>query len=386
MERVGPSAIMELLKTAGTRQAISLASGLPDPSMFPTLALQEIAEKVLSEDAASALQYGPAEGYSPLRDWVAERLRARGFAASVENVLLTSGSQQALDLTARAFLDRGDAVAIESPTYLAALQVFDSYGAEYRQAPHDSEGMVVEHAEAALSSNCKLMFTLPNYQNPTGRTLHLHRRERLGGVLTGCDTLLLEDDAYYDLRYEGSPLPPIGTFMPPERAFYCGTFSKTIAPGLRVGYLFGPAAAIERLTHLKQMSDLHTSSLCQRLVYRFVTEYDFDGQIAHLCSAYGAKRDAMLEALRTHMPGGVVWTHPTGGMFLWLTLPSELDASNLLETALERGLLFVPGQGFHADRTGANTLRLTFVTATMPQIVAGVTILGEILREAIAVG
>lgn len=386
MDRVGPSAIMELLKTAGSTQMISLASGLPDPEMFPAQSLLEITERVLSEDPAGALQYGPAEGYRPLRDWVAERLRARGFAASAENVLLTSGSQQALDLAARAFIDDGDAVAIECPTYLAALQVFDSYGASYRQIDHDSDGMVVGLAEKALSQGCKLMFTLPNYQNPTGRTLHLHRREQLAEALAKSDTILLEDDAYYDLRYEGSALPPIGALIPPGRALYSGTFSKTIAPGLRVGYLYGPAPVIERLTHLKQMADLHTSSLCQRLVYRFMTEYDLDSQIARLCSAYAAKRDAMLEALRSHMPAAVTWTHPAGGMFVWLFLPSGLDAADLLRAALERGLLFVPGQGFHADRSGANTLRLTFVTATAAQIAAGVSILADVLREAIAAG
>ena len=215
--------------------------------------------EILSEDAAAALQYGPAEGYGPLREWVAQMLRGRGFAASAENVLLTSGSQQALDLTARAFLDRGDAVAIECPTYSAALQVFDSYGANYRQAHHDADGMLADQTAAALSAGCKLLFALPNFQNPSGRTLHHDRRERLAAALSDCETVLLEDDAYYDLRYEGKPLPPIGALIPPERALYSGTFSKTVAPGLRVGYLFGPAPVIERLTHLKQMTDLHTS-------------------------------------------------------------------------------------------------------------------------------
>ena len=383
MERVAPSAIMELLKTAGKGDTISLASGLPDPDLFPTDLLLQVMERVLTSDAAGALQYGPAEGYPALRDWVAERLRARGFTANSENILLTSGSQQALDLVARAFLNDGDIVGIESPTYLAALQVFDSYGATYRPVPQDDEGMIVATAESALSSGCKLLFVLPNFQNPTGRTLTLDRRDRLASALVRTDAILLEDDAYYDLRYEGESLPPIGSLMPPGRALYSGTFSKTIAPGLRVGYLYGPAPIVERLTQLKQITDLHTGSLSQRIVYRFVTECDSNAQIERLRTVYRSKRDVMLSALTEHMPSTVRWTHPAGGMFLWMTLPVGIDAVDLLKKAMERGVIFVPGQSFHPDRTAANTLRLNFVSASAEKIATGVRILADVIRDAI---
>jgi 2-aminoadipate transaminase len=380
MDRVTPSAIMELLKMAGTGDYISFASGLPDPTLFPGDLVREAADRVLTSDAAGALQYGPAEGYPPLRAWVAERLRARGFAAQMEQILLTSGSQQALDLVARAFLDNGDPVCVESPTYLATLQVCDSFGAAYRPVPQDEEGMEMTAAEEALASGCKLLFALPNFQNPTGRTLTSERRVRLAAALDRTETALMEDDAYYDLRYEGDPLPPIGSLMREGTAFYSGTFSKSIAPGLRVGFLYGPAKVIERLTQLKQITDLHTGSLSQRIIHRFVTECDLDAQIERLRTAYRAKRDIMLVTLTETMPEGVYWTHPAGGMFLWMTLPEAMNAAELLKTALQRGLIFVPGAGFHPDGRGANTLRLNFVSAPPEKIVTGVKLLAEAIR------
>ena len=383
MRRVGPSAIMELLKTAGTGEYISFASGLPDPTLFPIEELSEAAENVLR--TAGALQYGPAEGYPPLRDWVAERLRARGFTATAENILLTSGSQQALDIVARAFLNEGDRVCVESPTYLAALQVFDSWGASYSSVAQDDDGMDVVGAERALESGCKLLFALPNFQNPTGRTLSFGKRDRLASALDHASTVLLEDDAYYDLRYEGDALPPIGSLMRTGTALYSGTFSKTIAPGLRVGYLFGPTEVISHLAHLKQMTDLHTGSLAQRMVHWFVTSYYFDRQIQRLQSVYRSKRDVMLVALSETMPSCVQWTRPEGGMFLWMTLPEPMDATALLPEAMASGIMFVPGKGFHTglhqEGTGVNTLRLNFVSAPKDKIPQGIRILAELIRS-----
>lgn len=380
MERVAPSAIMELLKTAGSGDYISFASGLPDAALFPAAELRQIADRVLAEEASGALQYGPAEGYGPLRVWVAEHLRTRGFTeAQPDQVLLTSGSQQGIDLVARAFLDDGDRVSIESPTYLAALQVFDSFGVGYRSIPQDEEGMCMDAAEDALKSGSRLLFALPNYQNPSGRTLTLARRTQLANLLDTANTVLLEDDAYYDLRYEGEALPPIGSLTQQGVALYSGTFSKSVVPGLRVGYLYGPKGVIERLTQLKQITDLHTGSLAQRILYRYLSECDWTAQIERLRSAYRVRRDLMLATLAEHMPAGISWTQPAGGMFIWMTLPEHLNASDLLEKALKRGLIFVPGQGFHPDGRGKNTLRLNFVSSTPEKIVAGVRLLAELL-------
>ena len=386
MERVTPSAIMELLKMGGTGDFISFASGLPDPALFPSDLLRQVAERVLTADTAGALQYGPAEGYPPLRAWVADCLSARGLRAKPENILLTSGSQQALDLVARAFLNEGDGVCIESPTYLAALQVCDSYGVIYRPVPQDEDGMDVSAAESALASGCKLLFALPNFQNPTGRTLTLERRERLATALAGTGTVLLEDDAYYDLRYEGDALPPIGSLMRDGIALYSGTFSKSIAPGLRVGYLCGPDEVIERLTQLKQITDLHTGSFSQRLIYGFVTECDLNAQIDRLRTSYRTKRDVMLRTLKETMPTGVRWTHPAGGMFLWMTLPPALDCAILLKASMARGVIFVPGAGFHPDGRGANTMRLNFVSASPEKIATGVRLLADVIRLAMCEG
>lgn len=380
MGRVAPSAIMELLKTAAAGDYISFASGLPDPALFPTDLLRGVTDRVLSEDGAGALQYGAAEGYAPLRAWIAERLRERGIAARPENVLITSGSQQALDLAARAFLDEGGAVCIESPTYPAALQVCNSYGAVYRPVPQDDDGLDVPAVEAALEAGCELLFALPNYQNPTGRTLAADRREAVASLAARTSTVLFEDDAYYDLRYEGEPLPPLCSLMPGGIGLYSGTFSKIIAPGLRVGYLYGPAAMIARLAQLKQLTDLHTGSLTQRIVYCFVTECDLQAQIERLRNVYRARRDAMLAALQEGMPAGVRWTRPLGGMFLWITLPDGMDAAVLLKESMTRGILFVPGVGFHPDRCGTNTLRLNFVSASPESIRQGVRTLSSLVH------
>ncbi|HLJ57474.1 MAG TPA: PLP-dependent aminotransferase family protein [Chthonomonadaceae bacterium] len=382
MARVTPSAIMELLKTAGSGEYISFAGGLPDPALFPSEQIAAITERILSTDGAGALQYGPAEGYPPLRECVAERLRGRGFrGAAPENVLITSGSQQALDLAARAFVNEGDAVCIESPTYLASLQVCDSYGARYLPVPQDDDGMVVDEAERALAAGCATLFALPNFQNPTGRTLSAARRERLAPALDRSGAVLIEDDAYYDLRYEGDPLPPIASLMARGTALYSGSFSKIIAPGLRVGYIHGPADIIARLTHLKQITDLHTGSLSQRVVYQFVATGALESQIDRLRAAYRAKRGAMLAALQSCMPSGVAWTRPAGGMFVWLTLPEGMDASAPLKAAMARGVIFVPGASFHPEGRGANTLRLNFVSASEAKIAEGIRLLADVIAN-----
>jgi 2-aminoadipate transaminase len=380
MKWVGSSAIMELVKRAGTGGFINFASGLPDASLFPDRELQSAAEHVLSLDSAGALQYGPTEGYAPLRDWIAQRLRGFGLRATPESILITNGSEQALDLCARAFLNPGDHVCVESPTYAAALQTFTACEVRYQTIQQDEEGLNVEAAQDALRSGCKLLYTLPNFQNPSGRTLSADRREKLAEAIGASGAILIEDDAYHDLLYEGEDLPPVASLAEGGAALYLGSFSKSIAPGLRVGYVHGPAPVIERLSHLKQISDLHTSSLSQRLVFRFVSEGHFEPHLEKLTRAYRAKRDRMLAALDQSMPAGVHWTHPLGGMFLWLTLPESMDAEKLLDCAIDRKLLFVPGGGFCADSTGRNAIRLNFVSATPTEIDQGITILADLVR------
>lgn len=383
MARVTPSAIMELIKTTAAGDYISFASGLPDPSLYPVETIRELTDRVLITDGRAALQYGAAEGFAPLREYVARMLRARGLELTPEQVLITTGSQQALDLAARAFLDPGDRVVLESPSYLAAVQAFDSYEAEYRTVPMDGSGMVVDALPQVLPGS-KLVYTLPNFQNPTGLTLPLERRRALAESAARAGAAVLEDDAYSDLRYEGERLPAVCGLADNPWAVYTGTFSKVLAPGIRVGYLCGSAEVVARIAQLKQITDLHTGSLTQRVAYEFCTGGHLESACARLCGVYRARRDAMLEELEAHLGGAVHWTRPEGGMFIWMTLPEGHDASELLKRAMARGVVFVPGRSFHPDGRGANTLRLNFVSAGEDQIRSGIRILADVIRESIA--
>jgi 2-aminoadipate transaminase len=385
MQRVAPSAIMEILKSLAGADVISFASGLPDPALYPADALRAITEEILTTDGRAALQYGPAEGVPALREWVAERLRQRGLDVSAEGVLITHGSQQALDLAARAFLDSGDHVLLESPSYLAAIQTFDSYEAEYDTLPVDEDGLNPAELRRRLKGEKrpKLLFVLPNFQNPTGATLSADRRHAVAEAAAEAGVPLLEDDAYHDLRYDGEPLSPVSSLARNPWAIYTGTFSKTIVPGIRAGYAAGDPALIARLAQLKQITDLHSSSLGQRIALRFCQEGRLDPQIARLRAAYRERRDAMLAALSTHMTGLATWTHPRGGMFLLLTLPPGIDTARLLPAAMEAGVAFVPGGTFFPRGGGDHTLRLNFVSATPAQIDEGVHTLARVISEAL---
>lgn len=378
MNQVTASPIMELLKSARQNHFISFASGLPNPLFFPGEILRSLSEKILRDHPDLALQYGPAEGITPLREWVAQELCRRGLNASVENVLITHGSQQAIDLVARAFLNLGDDVALENPTYLAALQAFESYQVQYHPLPMDEEGVIPESLEELLKTQKpKLLFLLPNFQNPTGLTLSLDRRKHIAELIKDHSLLLLEDDAYHDLRYEGEELPSLSALAEGSACFLTGTFSKTIAPGLRVGWLYGPANAIARITHLKQITDLHTSTFAQYLVLAFLEGGFLPDQVHRLRKAYCAQRNLLLSALQRWMSPKVSWTRPSGGMFLLLSLPQGKSAEVLLNQTMKKGVLFVPGTHFYPRGGGENTLRLNFVSPQPEQIERGVRILAE---------
>jgi 2-aminoadipate transaminase len=382
MARVAPSAIMELIKTTAAGDYISFASGLPDPDLYPFDLLRGIADDILTTDGRAGLQYGPAEGYPPLRAWVAERLRARGLPATPEHVLISHGSQQALDLAARLFLDPGERVVLESPSYLAAIQAFDSYEAVYDAVPLDDDGVDDQALVRLLTERTpRLLFLLPTFQNPTGITLALDRRERIAAAAARTGTPLLEDDAYYDLRYDGDPLPPLAALAPHPWALYTGTFSKTIAPGLRVGWLYAQPPVVERLAQLKQITDLHTGSFAQRIAYRFCEEGRLDPQIERLRAVYRERRDAMLAALDALLHGVATWTRPAGGMFSFVQLREGIDVAALLERAMTRGIVFIPGASFHPDGRGSNTLRLNFVSETPERIREGIAVLFAVIRE-----
>jgi 2-aminoadipate transaminase len=375
---------MELIKTTAGGGYTSFASGLPDPQLFPVDTLRALTDEVLTRDGRAALQYGPAEGYLPLRDYVAGLLRERGFAGvTAEHVLITTGSQQALDLAARALLDPGDLVALETPSYLAAVQAFDSYEAAYAPVPMDSAGMCPQALSSARGA--KLLYTLPNFQNPSGLTLAGERREKLAAWSASNGLALLEDDAYHDLRYDGEALPPVAALAPNPWAIYTGTFSKVVAPGVRVGYLCAQPEVVRRLGELKQITDLHTGSLTQRVVFEYCRAGHLEPGIARLRAAYRPRREAMLSALETHLGGIAEWTPPAGGMFVFVSLSEGLNASRLLQRSLERRVVFVPGESFYpGPKRPKNTLRLNFVSAGEEAIAAGIRVLGDVVREALA--
>jgi hypothetical protein len=390
MARMTASEIRELLKLLDQPDIISFAGGIPDPALFPTEAFQEaLGEALAPGQAASALQYSVSEGYPPLRDWIALEMGKLGVPCSRDNILITSGSQQALDYLGKMFLSPGDTALVGWPTYLGALGAFNAYEANFERLLAGTNRAPEEFAQAAEAKGGRVKFAYASvdFANPTGETLDRAARERVLDIADQLDMAVIEDAAYQSLRYDGEAIPPMLALEVERkgeidacRTLYCGSFSKTLAPGLRVGWVCGARDLISRLVLLKQAGDLHSASLNQMAVER-VARTIFDEHTENLRRTYRGRRDAMLAALEEQMPKGVSWTRPEGGMFIWVTLPEGMDATALLAQALkEQRVAFVPGQAFYADRSNANTLRLSFSLASDSQIAAGITRLGEAIR------
>ena len=378
MRKVQPSPIMDLIRVLSQRPVINFASGLPDPAGFPVKALTEAAEQILTEDWRAALQYGEAEGYRPLREWVAADLTSRGVPTETAQVLIVSGSQQGIDLVARAFLQPGDIVLTEEPSYLAALQVFASFEANVQPIRTDEAGLDPAATTAALTqSGVKLLYTMPTHQNPSGTTLADDRRRSILGAAAAAGVPVLADEAYLHLRYDPGEPALLAATDPEAPILTVGTFSKTIAPGLRVAWMSGPEQVINRLVLLKQVTDLHSNSFTQRLVHRYVSAGHLPAQVAHLRSAYREKRDAFLQALERRLQGRAAWTHPAGGMFLLLRLPQGRSATSLLSKALDHGVAYVPGASFFPAGGGEETMRLNFVSPPLADIDEGVARLAK---------
>jgi 2-aminoadipate transaminase len=383
------SQIRELLAVTARPDVISFAGGLPAPELFPVEEIRQAADEVLRADGAAALQYGPTEGWQPLRELVASRLSRRGIGCSAGQVLITTGSQQALDLLGEVFLAPGMNLLVESPSYVGALQAFSPHRPSFVPFPMDEEGLAVEavarwleaeRAEGRLSK-AAFLYTVATFQNPSGVTMSLDRRLRLLELTRTFSLPVVEDDPYSELSYGSSVPPPLRAFAGGEDVIYLGTFSKVLSPGLRVGYVVAPQPVIDRMVLAKQGRDLHTDGLSQRLVLEFCRRFDPDAHVARLRAAYRVRRDAMLDALRHHMPSGVEWTEPGGGMFLWVTLPEGLETAALLADAVERKVAFVPGAAFHVDGSGANTMRLNFTNSTPEEINQGVVRLADSVRS-----
>jgi len=394
-KNIKSSAIRELLKFTQNPEIISFAGGLPAPDVFPTERFREACCKVLDTQAAQALQYGASEGYEPLREMIARHTARYGVKAKPENVLITSGSQQALDLIGKLMINSGDRVLVEAPTYLGALQAFNVYSAEYVSVPSDNDGMQTKHLEASLRLGPKFMYVLPNFQNPGGTTMADDRRHELVMLADRYGVPIIEDDPYGQLRYEGEHLAPL-IMLDRENlrrdsgysignVIYLSTFSKTLAPGLRLGWIVAPPDVIAKLVQLKQGADLHTSTFVQMVAYEVARDNFLDQHIKVIRRVYRERRDVMLEALEKEFPSEVTWTRPQGGLFLWVSLPEGMDCHQLFETALRENVAFVPGDSFYAPgghaEEGRRHFRLNFSNAQPEMIREGIRRLGVAIRN-----
>lgn len=372
------SAIRDLLRLTEQPEMISFAGGLPAPECFPTEELAAACERAMVEAPVAALQYGPTEGYGPLRELVAARMGGLGLGVKADNVLICAGSQQALDMLGRLLIDPGAPVAVEEPTYMGALQAWQMLRPHYLTVPMDDKGLDVHALEALLASGARprFLYVVSCFQNPTGVTLAPERRTALVELAARYNLLIVEDDPYGELFYEGeraTPLAAIDVAMHGElrHVAYLSTFSKLLAPGLRVGWIAAPEGLTRPLALIKQGLDLHTGSLAQIGAYYACRDGLLERHIPHIRAIYSVRRQVMLAALEEQMPSGVRWTRPTGGMFIWLTLPEQMNATTLLSQAIEQKVAFVPGQPFHPNGGGANTMRLNFSHPTPERIVAG---------------
>jgi 2-aminoadipate transaminase len=378
-QRMSPSIVREILKVTERPGIISLAGGLPSPDTFPIEAMRAATERVLRECPREALQYAPSEGFGPLRDWVAEALCAQGMKADPAQVLITTGSQQGLDLVGKVLIDPGTTVAVEAPTYLGALQAFTPYEPEFLTMPCDDDGPLPSQLAAARGA--QFLYLLPNFQNPSGRCLSASRRIELVQAAQAIQVPIVEDNPYGDLWFDSPTPPPLASHWP-EGTVYLGSFSKILAPGLRLGYIIAPRTLVPKLLQAKQAADLHTPGFNQRLVHEVIRDGFLRDHIPTIRARYKEHRDAMQSALKRFMPPGCHWNTPTGGMFFWIEGPPSLDAVALLARAVERGVAFVPGSAFYAGSPQHNTLRLSFVTVPPAQIERGIELLAQALGEA----
>jgi DNA-binding transcriptional MocR family regulator len=390
--RMKASEIRELLKLLEQPDIISFAGGIPDAALFPKEAVTDAYAKVLGgQQATAALQYSVSEGYKPLREWIVGQMKSLGIACRAENVLITSGSQQVLDYLGKIFLSPKDTALVTWPTYLGALGAFNANEPTYDRLTPMSNRDVASYREAAekAGGRVKFAYCVPEFSNPTGETMPLSERERLLDLAEQLDIAVIEDAAYQSLRYDGESVPPIlaldiarnGGDIEKTRTLYCGSFSKTLAPGLRVGWVVAAESVIRKLVLVKQAADLHSSTINQMVIGEVAAEV-FAPQVEKVRATYSARRDRMLAALEKAMPAGVEWSRPEGGMFVWVTLPKGMDGAELLARAIrDYRIAFVPGKAFHADGSGENTLRLSFSCASFEMIDEGMSRLGDLVRR-----
>ncbi|RLF45667.1 MAG: aminotransferase [Thermoplasmata archaeon] len=385
VRKMKSSEIRELLEVSQQPGVISFGGGLPNPGAFPVEDIKKIVNDVLDEEGDIALQYGTTPGRKKLIEEIISMARKDDIKADIDNVIITVGSQQALDLLGRVFLNEGDTIFLGSPTYLGGINAFRSYGADMIGVPLDDDGMDVDKLEEKIKEsrkegkNLKMIYTIPTFQNPAGVVMSEERRKRIVEIAEENNLLLVEDDPYGKLRFDGKPLKPLKAYD--ENVVYLGTFSKILSPGFRLAYAIAPEEVTKKMVIAKQSIDLCTPTFTQSIAYRFIKEGYMDRHIPRIIKMYKRKRDLMLEALEEYFPEGCKWTHPHGGMFLWATLPEHIDTKEMFKDAIKEKVAYVHGRAFYVDGGGSNAMRLNFSNPSDEEITEGIKRLGKVIEK-----
>lgn len=383
MSYLKASEIREILKVTEQPDVISFAGGLPAPELFPIEEINEVNQIVLKEAGTKALQYTTTEGYAPLREWIAKRMNERlGTAFDKDNILVTHGSQQGLDLSGKVFLDEGDMVVCESPTYLAAISAFKAYGCRFIEIPTDEEGMIMSALEEVLSTTprIKLIYVIPTFQNPTGRTWSLERRIRLAELSSRYNVAVVEDNPYGELRFEGETLPSIKSFDTEGTVLCTGSFSKIFCPGFRIGWIAGDKEIIRKYVLVKQGTDLQCNTIAQMTIAEYLKRYDIDAHIGKIVEVYKKRRDTAIRSIERYFPDCIKFTRPEGGLFTWIELPEGIPAREILEKCLEKKIAFVPGGSFFPNANRENTFRINYSNMPEDKIEKGLKIIAEVVK------
>ncbi|MBI9012704.1 MAG: PLP-dependent aminotransferase family protein [Clostridiales bacterium] len=383
MKNMKASEIREILKLTQRPEIISFAGGLPAPELFPVEQMAKVSQKVISTIGREALQYSTTEGYDPLRKHIVDRMSKMSIETTYENILVTSGSQQGLEFSGKIFLDPDDIVICESPSYLGAINAFKSYECQFREIQTDEHGMIMSHLEETIKENpnTKFIYVIPDFQNPSGRTWSLERRQKLIEIANKYDLVIVEDNPYGELRYEGEHLPAVKSLDTEGRVVFLGTFSKTFAPGLRIGWVCAEDELLNKYIMIKQGSDLQTSSMSQRELAVYLEDYSLDEHIEKLIGVYKTRRNLMIDTMKSTFPKEARYIVPEGGLFIWVELPEHIDTKELMVKAVEEKVAFVPGGSFFPNSDTKNTMRLNFSNMNEENIVEGITRLGKLLNN-----
>lgn len=380
MKNVHKSFIREILKVTEDKSIISFAGGLPNPKSFPVAEIGEAVSEVLSQNGDEILQYSTTEGYLPLREYIAERYSKKGLKVNADEILITNGSQQGIDLVSKVFLNKGDKVLVENPTYLAAIQSFGLFEPQFISVPLLEDGVDIDSLQRILEENkIKMFYSVTNFQNPTGITYSKEKRQKLAEILKNEDTVFVEDNPYGEIRFLGKDIPPVKAYL--EDSVLFGSFSKIVSPGMRLGWIVANEEIMEKIIIAKQASDLHSNYFTQRAVYQYLTHNNIDEHIENIKEMYRNQRNMMVSMIEKYFPENVEYTKPEGGMFLWVTLPEGVSSMDLFDLAIKENVAFVPGQAFYVDGSGINSLRLNFSNSNEEQIEEGIKRLGNAINK-----